>query len=117
MLIADDEPTLRLLVTATLSSENYEILEASNGAEAVALVKAKHPRLALLDFHMPIMDGLEACRRIKADPELQGTSVVMLTSASDPQDVDAGFQAGADRYLTKPFSPIELLQVIEEFMG
>ena len=117
LLIADDEPSLRLLVAATLASEDYEIIEAGDGAEAFALAKAEHPRLALLDVQMPIMNGLEVCRRIKTDSELSATKVVMLTSAAQPAEREAGFAAGADEYLTKPFSPLQLLRVIEQFVS
>jgi CheY-like chemotaxis protein len=117
LLIADDEPSLRLLVAATLASEDYEIIEAGDGAEALALAKSERPRLALLDVQMPIMDGLEVCRRIKGDPELKSTAVVMLTSAAQPSEREAGFAAGANEYLTKPFSPLQLLRVIEQFVS
>ena len=117
LLIADDEPSLRLLVAATLASEDYEIIEAGDGAQAFALAKAERPKLALLDVQMPIMDGLEVCRRIKSDPELSSTAVVMLTSAAQPSEREAGFAAGANEYLTKPFSPIQLLRVIEQFVS
>ena len=117
LLIADDEPSLRLLVAATLASEDYEIIEAGDGAEALALAKAERPKLALLDVQMPVMDGLEVCRRIKTDPELQTTAVVMLTSAAQPSEREAGFAAGANEYLTKPFSPLQLLRVIEQFIS
>jgi two-component system, OmpR family, phosphate regulon response regulator PhoB len=117
LLIADDEPSLRLLVAATLASEDYEIIEAGDGAEALKLAKAERPRLALLDVQMPIMNGLEVCRQIKNDPDLSATAVVMLTSAAQPSEREAGFAAGANEYLTKPFSPIQLLRVIEQFVS
>jgi CheY-like chemotaxis protein len=117
LLIADDEPGLRLLVAATLVSEDYAILEAANGLDALAIVRAEQPRLVLLDVQMPGMDGLEACRQIKADPVLAGTVVVMLTSLDQPEDEEAGRAAGADTYLTKPFSPLDLLQVVEGAMS
>jgi len=117
LLIADDEPSLRLLVAATLASEDYEILEASDGAEALALARAQRPRLALLDVQMPIMNGLEVCRQIKHDDELKSTAVVMHTSAAQPSEREAGLAAGADEYLTKPFSPLQLLKVIEQLVS
>jgi CheY-like chemotaxis protein len=117
LLIADDEPSLRLLVAATLASEDYDIIEAGDGAQALALAKAERPRLALLDVNMPIMDGLEVCRQIKGDPELSETAVVMLTSNAQPSEREAGLAAGANEYLTKPFSPIQLLRVIEQFVS
>ncbi|HZT05683.1 MAG TPA: response regulator [Chloroflexota bacterium] len=117
LLIADDEPSLRLLVAATLASEDYEIIEASDGGEALALARSERPKLALLDVQMPVMDGLEVCRRIKSDEDLRSTAVVMLTSAAQPSEREAGFAAGADEYLTKPFSPLQLLRVIEQLVS
>ena len=117
LLIADDETSLRLLVAATLASEDYEILEAGNGLEALAIARAEQPRLVLLDVQMPGMDGLEVCRQIKADPALASTVVVMLTSLSRPENEEDGRAAGADTYLTKPFSPLDLLQVVEGAMA
>lgn len=118
LLIADDEPSLRMLVAATLASEDYDILEAANGLDALEMARAEQPRLVLLDVQMPGMDGLEVCRQIKADPALAGTVVVvMLTSLNHPEDEQAGRAAGADTYLTKPFSPLDLLQVVEAAMS
>ena len=117
LLIADDEDSLRLLVSATLASEDYEILEAGNGTEALAIARSERPRVALLDVKMPGMDGLEVCRRIKGDPNLASVAVVMLTTASQADERAAGAGAGADAYLTKPFSPLELLTVIERMMA
>src|ERR1044071_6875806 len=117
LLIADDEPSLRLLVAATLASEDYEIIEVADGAEALKKAKAERPMLALLDVNMPIMDGLSVCRAIKTDPDLSSTAVVMLTSAAQPSEREAGFAAGANEYLTKPFSPLQLLRVIEQFVS
>src|SRR5947208_4256841 len=102
LLIADDEPSLRLLVAATLASEDYEIIEAGDGAEALAKAKAERPRLALLDVQMPIMDGLEVCRAIKSDPDLSSTAVVMLTSAAQPSEREAGLAAGRNGYPSQP---------------
>jgi CheY-like chemotaxis protein len=117
VVIADDEATLRTLVSATLASEDYEIIEAVNGVEALALIRAERPQLVLLDVHMPDISGLEICRQIKNDIELGATRVVMLTGAASPEDVAAGESAGADLYLTKPFRPLELLNVIERVMA
>jgi len=113
ILIADDDPSLRLLVSTTLSGEEYQILEAGTGIDALVITKAQRPVLVLLDVNMPDLDGLEVCRRIKADPELQDVKVVMLTGAAEPSDQQAGLAAGADTYLTKPFRPLELLKVVD----
>jgi two-component system, OmpR family, phosphate regulon response regulator PhoB len=113
VLIADDDPALRLLVSTTLSGDEYTILEAENGVDALFKTKAQHPLLVLLDVNMPELDGLEVCRRIKSDPELQDVKVVILTGSQQPSDEEAGMAAGADTYLTKPFRPLELLKVID----
>lgn len=117
LLIADDDASLRLLVSATLSSEEYEILQATTGTEALQLAQSQRPRLVLLDVRMPGMDGVEVCRRIKSDPDLHATRVVMLTAEDAKADKEAGLAAGADAYLTKPFWPIQLLTTVERLMA
>ena len=117
VLIADDEPSLRLLVSATISSDEYEVVEAADGDEAWAAVQQHHPVLALLDVQMPGRTGLDLARAIKGDPELRDIRVILLTSKALEADVKEGLAAGADLYLTKPFSPLELLGVVEQTMG
>jgi len=113
ILIADDDNALRLLITTTLSGDEYIILEAGNGVDALLTARAQHPTLILLDVNMPDLDGLEVCRRIKSDPDLEDVKIIMLTGASNPADQEAGIAAGADTYLTKPFRPLELLKAID----
>ena len=117
ILIADDEPSLRLLVSATISSDDYDVVEATDGDEAWSLIRYHRPRVALLDVQMPGRTGLELTRAIRNDPELAKTCVILLTSKAQKSDVEAGLAAGADRYLTKPFSPLELLRVVEQAAG
>ena len=117
LLIADDEPSLRLLVMATVASDRYEIVEAADGDEAWALIQEHRPKVALLDVQMPGRTGLELARAIKADPDLANTYVVLLTAKAQDADVAAGRAAGADQYLTKPFSPLELLTVLERALA
>ena len=114
VLIADDEPSLRLLVSATIASEEYEVIEAMDGDEAWSLIRRHRPSVVLLDVQMPGQTGLELTRSIRHDPELASTCVILLTSKAQHSDVQAGLDAGADRYLTKPFSPLELLRVVEQ---
>jgi CheY-like chemotaxis protein len=114
VVIADDEPSMRLLVHATIESDDYAVLEASDGAEAWALIQKHRPSLVLLDLQMPARSGLEVLRAIKADPSLKATRVILLTSKAMETDVEAGLIAGADFYLTKPFSPLDLLTRVEE---
>jgi two-component system phosphate regulon response regulator PhoB len=114
VLIADDEPSMRLLVHATIESDDYAVVEAVDGAEAWAMVQKLKPSLVLLDVQMPERTGIEVLRSIKADPSLRGTKVILLTSKAQESDVEAGLIAGADFYLTKPFSPLDLLTRVEE---
>jgi CheY-like chemotaxis protein len=114
VVIADDESSMRLLVHATIESDDYAVLEAEDGVEAWALIQKNRPSLVLLDVQMPGRTGLEVLRAIKADPTLKATRVILLTSKAMEGDVEAGLIAGADFYLTKPFSPLDLLTRVEE---
>lgn len=114
VLIADDEQSLRLLVSATIMSDEYDVVEAADGDEAWALMQQHQPSVALLDVQMPGKTGLDLTRAIRSDPRFARTFVVLLTSKAQQTDVQAGLEAGADRYLTKPFSPLELLTVVEQ---
>lgn len=113
ILIVDDEPPILDLVRFTLEDTEVRVVEASDGVEALALARRLRPDLILLDVHMPRLDGLEACRQIKRDPALARTPIVMLTAAGQEADRARGREAGADEYLTKPFSPLTLLALVE----
>jgi CheY-like chemotaxis protein len=117
VLIVDDEPSLRLLVRATLGDEEYEILEAASGKVALEIARRELPELLLLDIMMPNMDGLTVCEQLKSDPATKGIKVVMLTAVRRPEDVKRSKAVGADEYFTKPFSPLQLLQLIERIIG
>ncbi|HEY1161832.1 MAG TPA: response regulator [Candidatus Dormibacteraeota bacterium] len=114
VLIADDEPSMRLLVHATIESDDYTVVEAEDGAEAWSMIQKHRPSLVLLDVQMPGRSGIEVLRSIKADPHLKTTKVILLTSKAQESDVEEGLIAGADFYLTKPFSPLDLLTRVEE---
>jgi len=117
LLIVDDEDGVRSLVRMTLESENYEILEATEGEEALDLVRRHRPGLVLLDVMLPDTSGIEICRALKADPETASTVVVMLTAKAQSADLEEAEAAGADGYFTKPFSPIALMQRVERIFG
>jgi two-component system phosphate regulon response regulator PhoB len=117
VLVADDERSLRLLVNATITSDQYAVIEAADGDEAWRLLVEYKPAVALLDVQMPGRSGLELARAIRSQPEMSGTHIVLLTSKAQDADIKAGLAAGAHRYLTKPFSPLELLTVVEEALG
>jgi len=114
VLIADDEPNMRLLVTATIEADSYEVIEAADGQEAWELIQKHHPQLTILDMQMPGKTGIEIVRAIRADPELRRTRVIMLTAKAQQSDIARGIEAGVDVYLTKPFSPLELLSAVEQ---
>jgi CheY-like chemotaxis protein len=114
VLIADDESSIRLLVHATIESDDYTVVEASDGAQAWALAQELKPSLVLLDVQMPGQSGLEVLRSIKSNPDLKATRVILLTSKAQERDIEVGLIAGADFYLTKPFSPLDLLTRVEE---
>ena len=113
VLITDDHADIRKLVRMTLDMADVEVYEADNAASALELIYRIRPKVVLMDIMMPgEMDGLDACRQIKADADLARTIVIMLTARGQQADLDAGKTAGADAYLVKPFSPLELLDMV-----
>lgn len=114
VLIADDEPAMRMLLAATIESDAYQVVEARDGNEAWTMIKQQKPALVLLDVQMPGRTGLEILASIKSDPSLKATRVILLTAKALASDVKDGLDAGADLYLTKPFSPLELLTRVAE---
>src|SRR5882757_7336694 len=115
VLIVDDDPFIRKLIATTLEDvAGFELAEASNGAEAVAVAASAAPQLIFLDIDMPEMDGLEACRQIRASPATAESTIVMLTAAAADGVEREAESAGADLFLTKPFSPLELLRLVDE---
>lgn len=117
ILIADDEPSLRLLVKATLNAnKSFELIEASDGNEALEKTKTEKPDLILLDVMMPGLSGFEVCERIKNDPATKDITIIMLTAKGQQSDKDWAISVGTDYFLTKPFSPIELFNLIERVL-
>lgn len=108
VLAADDDPDILDLISYRLERSGCEVLRATDGEAALDLARSDHPDLAVLDVMMPKMDGYEVTRQIKADPTTAGIKVILLTASAQEPDVVRGFQAGADDYMTKPFSPQEL---------
>lgn len=118
LLIVDDESNLRKLLAVTLGYGRYKQYFATNGTEAMALVEEVRPDVVILDIMMPgTLNGLDVCRKIKSDPALQATYVVLLTALGQKSDREAGLAAQADAYVVKPFSPIELIELIESRPG
>jgi CheY-like chemotaxis protein len=113
VLIVDDDPFIRKLVATTLEDvAGFELAEAGDGREAVAVAEREPPELVFLDIDMPVMDGLDACRELRAAPATAGATIVMLTAAAGDDAEREAEEAGADLFLTKPFSPLELLRLV-----
>ncbi|MEK8035188.1 MAG: response regulator [candidate division NC10 bacterium] len=116
ILVADDEPPILELIRFTLEDDQVRVVEARDGLEALRLAQAVRPELCFLDVQMPDLDGLAVCRLLRQDPALAGTRIVMLTAASQEADRVRGLAAGADGYLTKPFSPLALFSLVRSLL-
>ena len=120
VLIVDDEQHIRLLIEQTLeelTDEGVELYTASDGEEALAAIEAQSPDLVFLDVMMPRRSGLEVARAVRDELGQADTHIVLLTAKGQAVDRDAGLAAGANRYLTKPFDPDELLAIAHEVLG
>ena len=117
ILAVDDEPHILKLVSFSLKSGGYEVLEASDGLSAIEVARAEKPDLVLMDVMMPACDGYEACRRLKADPETAEIPVMMLTAKTQESERKTGEAAGAVDYIKKPFTPKDLVAQVREFLG
>ena len=116
ILLVDDEKDILEIVGYNLSQEGYQISTASNGREAIAKAKKELPQLIILDVMMPEMDGIEACENIRKIPELQDTIITFLTARSEDYSQVAGFDAGADDYITKPIKPKVLVSKVKALL-
>ncbi len=105
VLVVDDERDILELVTYNLEKDGYTVAAVTTGEEALTAVRSRRPDLLVLDLMLPGVDGLEVCRRLKADPKTSGIPIVMLTAKGDEADVVTGLELGAADYVTKPFSP------------
>jgi DNA-binding response OmpR family regulator len=117
VLIADDDPDLRTLVTYRLERSGYAVIAAADGAVAEELALARTPALCILDVMMPKIDGYELTRRLREHETTQRIPVILLTARSQESDVQRGFEAGADDYIKKPFSPEELRARVQAVLG
>ena len=117
VLIADDEPSMRALVRLTLESHRFEILEAEDGERALELARRELPDLLFLDWTMPRISGLDVCRQLREEPATAELRVVMLTARTQQFDRLAATAVGVDDYITKPFSPLRLLEKVRETLG
>jgi DNA-binding response OmpR family regulator len=116
ILIAEDERDIRDLVAFTLRFAGYEVYTAVNGEEAVEMAFSFSPDLVLMDVRMPRMTGYEACKALKADPELQHIPVVFLSAKGQESEIQLGMDAGAEEYLLKPFAPDELTNRVKAIL-
>lgn len=114
VIIADDEPSVRLLVQVTIGADDFRVLEAADGDEAWSLIQEHRPVVVLLDVRMPGRTGMDILNSIRSDASLAGTKVIMLTASALASDMAAALAAGANYYLTKPFSPRDLLSRLDE---
>ena len=118
LLIAEDEESLRALLVATLQDDSrYGLITSSDGEETLSLARDELPDLIFLDILMPKMDGIEVCRALKADERTRGIKIVMITALTQETNRKAAMEAGADDYVTKPFSPIALLEKVDQVLG
>lgn len=113
ILLVDDEPDILEIVRYNLSSEGYQISTAENGSEAVKKAKKLKPHLIILDVMMPEMDGIEACEQIRKIPDLNDSIIAFLTARGEDYSQVAGFEAGADDYITKPIKPKVLVSKVK----
>ena len=117
VLAVDDEPHILKLVSFSLKAHGFEVIEATDGLSAVDVAEREQPDLILLDVMMPGLDGYEACRRIKANPNTEHIPVVMLTAKTQVTEQKTGLEAGALDYICKPFTPKDLVAQVNGFLG
>lgn len=116
VLVVEDQYDNRRILRDLLTSAGYEMIEAVTGEEGVAIAEKQRPDLILMDLQLPVIDGYESTRRIKANPDLQSIPIIAVTSYAMSGDDTLAYEAGCDAYVTKPFSPRKLLSKIREFL-
>ena len=116
ILVIEDTEDNRQIIRDLLTSFDYELIEAADGAEGVTMAQSHHPDLILMDIQLPVMDGYEATRRIRAIPELARVPIIAVTSYALSGDEAKTREAGCDSYVAKPFSPRQLLAKVREFL-
>jgi len=117
ILVVDDQEDLRGVLRDLLAGSGYTVIEAADGEVGVAKAKSDHPDLILMDIQMPVIDGYEATRRIKVDPDLNPIPIVAVSSFAMKGDEEKARAAGCDHYVTKPYSPMQLLRLIRGLLG
>ena len=117
ILLVDDEPHVLEGLKVTLEDFNFRLLEAQDGDVALNIARQETPDLIILDVMLPATSGLEVCEALKQDSQTNGIPVLMLTAKSEEEDAQAGYRAGADRYLLKPFSPLTLVSEVVKLLA
>lgn len=117
ILIADDEQNIVISLEFLLRREGFEVVVAADGEEALQKIRAERPDLVLLDVMMPRRNGFDVCHEVRADPDLAGTRVMMLTAKGRDTEVAKGLALGADAYVTKPFSTRDLVEKVRELLA
>jgi CheY-like chemotaxis protein len=117
VLVADDADDIVALVRAALTRAGYEVVTAGDGEAALEGIRSKRPALAVLDVSMPKLDGLEVVGRLRKDPEFADFPIVLLSARAQEADVERGYSLGASKYVRKPFSPRELIAIVDELIG
>lgn len=117
ILIADDEHNIRHILDFSLHVEGFDVISAQDGEEALSLAVSESPDLVIMDVMMPGCGGIEACRRLKQDARTRQIPVILLTARASREDRQAGEAAGAAEYITKPFSPQKVIEVVQSILG
>lgn len=117
ILLVDDSATLLMMERMILGKGGYDLVTATNGEEAIAKARAERPDVILMDVVMPKMNGFDACRAIRADEEIRGTPIIMVTTRGEGANVEAGFLSGCNDYVTKPINSAELLTKLRNVLG
>jgi two-component system cell cycle response regulator DivK len=116
ILIVEDQEDLRGVLRDLLTASGFDVAEAVDGREGVAKAKSELPNLILMDIQLPVLDGYESTRQIKADPKLKATPIIAVSSFAMKGDEEKARAAGCDHYITKPYSPLQLLRVVRGFL-
>jgi two-component system, OmpR family, response regulator MtrA len=117
VLVVDDDPVILKLLTVNFELEGYEVLAATQGAEALAVAREHRPDVVVSDIMMPVMSGIDLVTELQADPDLASIPVVLLSAKAQAADIRVGLDAGAADYVTKPFEPLDLVSRVEAVLG
>jgi two-component system cell cycle response regulator DivK len=117
ILVVEDQDDLRAILRDFLTASGYDVVEAADGGEGVAKARSLKPDLILMDIQLPVLDGYETTRQIRADPNLKTTPIIAVSSYAMKGDEEKARASGCDHYVTKPYSPVQLLRIIRGYLG